>query len=474
MNTVRSRTGLATGLVAVAGLVAAPALHAQTTTMPSTLRYGSGLMDTPVASVLPHLAITGTYSGFWVNIDNSVIVNGSGDAIGTAGSVSQFMSDASFAVGLFDRVEVGTTLQTFNDTGAGGNVWGLFGRLALLQPKGQGLGLAVGGRYVTAPDYNDGIDRQPSRLGFADARFRDSYTAHDNPNTQFSFYSVATAHFRGFEQDFLPEHDFTFNLGWGSGMFKDGGDLPWYAFTDSNGWFFGSAVHVELGDNSILALMGEYNGFDINIGAQLDINGIRVGAHLLGANYSQDLTEYRSRKLGILGSVAVCPTASGWLCRPKLMGRMVPDTIQLPAPPPDTVRITREVAPPLPSGSPASVCLATGQNLQVMITPRGDTLVGPGRVAISTLRPGVVFAGSYAEGQGWFSNDEAIKFEKRSYSKSGGEVRMDCANIMRIGEHMGVPLFAQRSAERPYQMIYVPVRPGVWQGYQTGLRRTRG
>ena len=54
------------------------------------------------------------------------------------------------------------------------------------------------------------------------------------------------------------------------------------------------------------------------------------------------------------------------------------------------------------------------------------------------------------------------------------EVSLDCPNIMRVGEHMGVPLFVMRNAERPFEMLYVPVRPGVWQAYQTGLQRTRG
>jgi len=68
--------------VALAALLAAPALQAQTTTMPSTLRYGSGLMDIPVASVLPHLAITGTYSGFFVNLERNLQVDASGQPVG--------------------------------------------------------------------------------------------------------------------------------------------------------------------------------------------------------------------------------------------------------------------------------------------------------------------------------------------------------------------------------------------------------
>ena len=300
----------------------------------------------------------------------------------------------------------------------------------------------------------------------------------EDVSTTLSLYGVASAHVRGLENEFLPEHDLTLSLGYGSGMFQGGDRLGFYTFADSEGWFFGSALHFGLGESSILTFMGEYNGFDVNLGAQLDVSGVRLGAHYLAANYSEPpggyYSEYRKPKFGILASVALCPAGGGPLCKPSLMERPEPEVVQLPAPPPDTVRITREVERPLPDGTPASVCLATGEAVQVRVTAQGDTLVGPSRASIRTLRPGVVFAGSYAAGAPWFQNDDAIRFERRRYDKSGNEVRLDCGNIMRVGEHMGVPLFAMRDAERPFKIIYVPVRPGVWQGYETGLRRTRG
>jgi hypothetical protein len=476
MKTLRSLFGRLAAM-GLALAFAAPGLQAQTTTMPSTLRYGSGFMDTPVASVLPHLAITGTYSGFFVNTDRTLQVDAAGVPTGYGPGIDKFYQDASVAVGLFDRVEVGATIQSLNDNNAGGNMWGLFGRLALLKPENQGLGLAVGGRYVTAPDFGTSTDYQPPRLGFPDNNFRSSYTGLDDVSTTFSPYAVATAHVRGFDGGFLPEHDLTINLGYGGGMFQDGDQLSFYNFADADGWFFGSGIHFGVGDNSVLTVMGEYNSFDANVGAQLDVNGIRVGAQVLGLNHGKPAngyySPYRSKKFGILGSIALCPTQGG-LCKPSLMERVKPDTVQLPAPPPDTIRVTREVERALPDGTPATVCLATGENVQVRVTAQGDTLVGPMRSNIDELRPGVVFAGSYAEGAAWYQNDDPITFEDRRFDKSGNEVRMDCAQIMRVGEHMGVPLFAMRNADRPFDMLYVPVRPGVWQGYEFGLQRTRG
>ncbi|TVP76138.1 MAG: porin family protein [Gemmatimonadales bacterium] len=147
---------------------------------------------------------------------------------------------------------------------------------------------------------------------------------------------------------------------------------------------------------------------------------------------------------------------------------------QLPAPPPDTVTIEREVEPELPEGTPTQICLATGENVTVYITPQGDTLVGPRRVNVADLGPGVAFAGEYADGRDWFVNDEPVDFDDLEYVRSGGIIGLDCADIMQVGEFEGVPLFADAGAERPFETLYVPVRPGEWQAYQTDLAEVRG
>ncbi len=153
--------------------------------------------------------------------------------------------------------------------------------------------------------------------------------------------------------------------------------------------------------------------------------------------------------------------------------REVERVVELPAPPPDTIIVTQEVERPIPQGSPTEICLATGENVTIYITPQGDTLVGPNRVSVSSLGPGVAFAGEYAEDRPWFIADEPIEFDEREYVQSGGEVGLDCANIMRVGEYDGVPLFADVGAQSPYETLYAPVRPGVWQAYQTDLAAVR-
>ncbi|SVA84077.1 uncharacterized protein METZ01_LOCUS136931, partial [marine metagenome] len=49
-------------------LLTASVVSGQSPSMPSTLRYGSGLIDIPVSSVLPHMAVTGTFSGFFMDV----------------------------------------------------------------------------------------------------------------------------------------------------------------------------------------------------------------------------------------------------------------------------------------------------------------------------------------------------------------------------------------------------------------------
>lgn len=153
--------------------------------------------------------------------------------------------------------------------------------------------------------------------------------------------------------------------------------------------------------------------------------------------------------------------------------REVERVVELPAPPPDTIVVTREVAPPMPQGTPTEICIATGENVTIYLTPQGDTLVGPNRVSVSSLGPGVAFAGEYADGRGWFEADDPIEFDEREYVQSGGEIGLDCGNIMRVGDYDGVPLFADVGASSPYETLYVPVRPGVWQAYQTDLAAVR-
>ena len=457
-------------LVALA-LLASPGT-AQNNGTTSTLRYGSGLLDIPVATVLPHLAFTGTYSGFGISVPSTLVIDRNGNTVGQGPAFEKWLSDGSMAVGLFGRAELGITVQHFDDADEGGNLLGAFGRVSVLPNSVRYFDLALGARYVSSPSFGDdygNYDFQPSRFGYPDARVYNGYNNHNEFSSNLTPYVVATATLPGFDAG--PDYDITLNLGWGGGMFSAGSDLEFYRTSSSNGLFMGSALNFSMGGGRYLNLMAEFNGFDTNAGVQIDFGGLRIGAFALGLQHDGSST-IQSRKFGVLGSVAFCAERGG-LCS-NVPEAPVPDTVMMPAPPPDTVVIERVTPPPLPTGTPATICLAIGMNVQVMLTAAGDTLVGPSRVSMRELGPGIVFAGTYAEDMEWFTEDEPVMVEDRRFDKSGNPLRMDCDDIMQIGMHEGVPIFVQRSAEEPYTMVYVPVAPGEWQGYEYGLQGTRG
>ncbi len=468
-------------LLVLAAVTVVTESAAQTPTMPSTQRYGSGLLDIPVSSVLPHLTVTTTFSGFWTSLGRRVEIDEAGQPSGFGPARSDFFGDVSTSVGLFDRVEAGVAIQSLNDATEGGDVWGLFGRLRLWEPIDQGLGLAVGGRYLTSPSFEGlaggGVEYAPGRLGFPDERLRSTYSSGVGLDTNLSLYGVATAYLRGYDGGFMPENDMTFTLGYGGGMFAGGGGLDFYAPATNAGWFLGTALHMSAGDGSQVTVMAEHNGFDINLGAQVDWNGMRVGVQGLALNHDWPVdgqfSEYQKPKFGFTLSAAVCLLEAGFRCRPRMMRRTEPDTIYIPPPPPDTVLVGDPgAARTVVSGDPASMCLATGRTVSIEVTAAGDTLVGTPPVPVRSLRPAMTFAGNYAGSAFWYLDDEVIVFEGGDFGKSDGTFPIDCSQILRVGVYRGVPVFAVISARRPLDVIFIPVRPGVWHRYERGLRRS--
>jgi hypothetical protein len=138
----------------------------------------------------------------------------------------------------------------------------------------------------------------------------------------------------------------------------------------------------------------------------------------------------------------------------------------------DTVVVTKEVAPSLTQGTPIDVCLSTGQTIQIVVTPKGDTLVGSSRIRLLDI-PGVAIAGTYAADASWFRNNDAIQFEKRTYNKAGVPISPKCDDLKIVGDYNGTTVLADISAPAPLERIYIPVRPGVFQPYTTTLPKTR-
>lgn len=298
--------------------------------MPSTLRYGSGLLDIPVASVLPHLAITGTYSGFAVSIGETIALDRKGQPSGPGEPHEKWLSDGAVAIGLFDRLELGATIQHLDTEEHGGNILGGFARVSLLPASLSRVDLAVGARYLSSPSYGDGyVDGlQPGRLGHPDYRLHNEAPGFKEVSTNLTPYVVASAHALRSER-----LDLTLTGGWGTGLFSAGDDRDFYAEVDAGGIFGGAALHLNVGEGRLLHLIAEFNGFEANSGVQLDLGGLRVGGFVLAAT-SDTYSTYRSRKFGVLASVAFC-AGEGVLCN----GRTEPPP---PPDPPDPTAAERE------------------------------------------------------------------------------------------------------------------------------------
>lgn len=339
---------LARGLVlATAVLSASPGPgRAQGPPFSHTLRWGTGYVDVPAAAVLPSLGFRAGVSAFRIPAGPAPRVDGEGRIAGTGRREASVHEDVTLSLGLWNRVELGTSLQAFNDEERGGDLVGFFGRVLLLDPGETGFGLATGARYLGGPSYPL-VDAATPRLGYPDLRLRERYAANpgfpedpSNPlpgvDAEWSLYGVSSLFLPGVEAGWLPENTVSLTLGWGTGLFREGGELPWYAEGSWDGWFGAAGVDFRLGDASTASVAVEWAGLDANLGAQMAWGGLRAGIHLLGLNHGENASAWRSRKVGLSLSLTACPLLRR-ACRPGIRRAHQPDTVRLPAPPPDTV-----------------------------------------------------------------------------------------------------------------------------------------
>ena len=310
--------------------------------MPGSLRYGSGLLDIPVATVVPHLAVVGTYSGFKLSVDQVIVLDRDGREVYKGGRYDKWNSDGSLTFGLFNRIEVGATIQHYDSEEHGGNMLGGFARASLLPAAFDRLDLAVGARYVSSPSYGDNHDLndvQPGRLGHPDYRLTRRLGAYpEDFSTNLSPYVVATAHAVRSE-----DFDMTLTAGWGAGMFRAGDDRDFYADAASGGLFGGAGLHRGLGGGRVLHAMAEFNGFDVNTGVQIDAGGIRLGAFALGVLHDDpfDLPFPQVRHHGLGGLLRRAPQAVRGQDRTTAPSAPATPLLPLLAPPPEELERMR-------------------------------------------------------------------------------------------------------------------------------------
>ncbi|CAN5850904.1 hypothetical protein BH23GEM6_BH23GEM6_25050 [soil metagenome] len=145
-------------------------------------------------------------------------------------------------------------------------------------------------------------------------------------------------------------------------------------------------------------------------------------------------------------------------------GDILPVAAPLPPPPP----------PPAPAPAPApatreiTVCvIQDGQirNMTATFNPAtNDTMVAGQRFRDAHAAT----APTYAAGVNWYVTTDQMRFNNRDYVRFGvSRLITTPAQLTRVGEFQGTPIFAEAGATAPYQVLYVPLRPGCeFQPYQ--------
>jgi hypothetical protein len=249
---MRRRTGLTA--VALIGLLIAPQIAwsqrpaPQLPVLGHTLMQGSGYVATPHALVAKgSLYVTGTA----VAPESYAFLDGTTDAY-TLTRLS-----AGLALGGF--IEVGGTAGSPDG-------FSFFGKLQVAKQNGAFPSLAVGVQNLTTADFG--------RYGIEDVYY-------DDPWDAASIYAVFT-YVAGPGRTRFPSW-VTISGGWGTGLFYE--DNPQIEGTDRSSGLFGAvSLDFQAGDDAFLRFMGEWDGFDINVGAMAALSGIEftVGALSLG------------------------------------------------------------------------------------------------------------------------------------------------------------------------------------------------
>ena len=157
-----------------------------------------------------------------------------------------------------------------------------------------------------------------------------------------------------------------------------------------------------------------------------------------------------------------------------MFGDILPPPPPLVIPPPVVVPQPPEVVPPPP------VVVDTREDIQICVLQQDGSLTtvtgSYSRTAGDTLVNGQPFATAYPTGAQyaanatWFINNEPVMFQNRRFVKYGLPRVLGVNEVTRMGDFMGVPVFAEAGQTRP-DVIYVPVRSGCeFQPYQTEVK----
>ncbi|MDQ8153805.1 MAG: hypothetical protein P3B98_04000 [Gemmatimonadota bacterium] len=243
--------------LAVLPLVAPAVVGAQRPQYGPTLYWESGLIDIPAAWIAPltgDLAINVSRIGF--------------DSVGQSTVKRGPELNVSVATALFKRAEVGVTIfSSALDAAA-------FGKLLLWNQ--------LDGEYLTGlvhwlPSAAVGV-RNLSSIKRLD-RWARSGNLPPGVSTAPSIYGVVTRTLvLSRTEDKRPKVQFGATAGFGTGLFREDGDLGFdYSRNKTSGVFGGGKLDIRTGRFAVLSLMAESNAWDFNVGALWEVRGLRVG-----------------------------------------------------------------------------------------------------------------------------------------------------------------------------------------------------
>jgi hypothetical protein len=233
---------------------------------PSTLTYGTGLIDIPVAWVSPNSGdIWVTASGKYTNYCSTNCTINFADKLNT---------NLSFDTHWKQRFSVGLSVYSQNPN------YGFYGQVLAYkqQPDKAWPSLAIGFRNLGPDTHEDrflvGNDIYVSPSGGITDTVP-TYAKHFH--TMPTVYAVATKDFSAGSNGAA-----SFSLGYGSGLFYDDGKLG-HSYNDKGtivkGLFLGARYALRTSENSNVTILAENNGWDWNAGVVGSWRGISLGLY---------------------------------------------------------------------------------------------------------------------------------------------------------------------------------------------------
>jgi hypothetical protein len=232
---------------------------------PATLDYGTGLIDIPVAWVSPN-------SGdVWVTASGKIVSYCATPC--TINFADKLNSNLSIDTHWKQRFSIGLSIYSQNPD------YGFYGQALLLkqEPTKSWPSIAVGfrnlGPYTHEERFLVGHDIYVSPTGGI---------TDTTPNYARHFHTMPTVYAVATKDATFGRSTASFSLGYGSGIFRDDGDLG-SNYNDKGtivkGLFLGARYAVRTSENSSVTVLAENNGWDWNAGLVGNWRGLSVGLY---------------------------------------------------------------------------------------------------------------------------------------------------------------------------------------------------